>query len=231
MISPSPNSPVPSRRLLLVDDHPVLRHGLACLLEAEDDLRVGAQAGSAAEATLVLAAENFDLALLDISLGGVSGLDLLKTIRARWPELPVLVFSMHDELLYAERVLRVGARGYLMKDGNATHVVAAVRRVLEGQIYVSDAVNRRVLDRLLRGARGSYVEGTGQPVDLLSNRELEVFQFIGQGRGTREIAGELHVSVKTVETYRAHIKEKLHLKTAPELMRFALDWAHHRGEE
>ena len=227
MSSHSTNPAVTPHRILVVDDHPILRRGLVHLLESEPDLTVGGQAGNAARATVMLEAENFDLALLDISLQGVSGLDLLATIRARWPNLPVLVFSMHDELLYAERALRAGARGYVMKADDPASLLAAIRHVLAGKIYVSDPVNRRILDRLLHGARQVHVDGAGQIIDQLSNRELEVFRFIGQGRGTREIAGEMHVSVKTVETYRAHIKQKLRLKTASELMRVALEWTHY----
>ena len=225
------NPAVAPRRLLIVDDHPIMRQGLTHVLQLEPDLTVCAQADNATRAVALLETDAFDLALIDLTLQGVSGLDLLKTIRVRWPELPVLVLSMHDELLYAERVLRAGARGYVMKGEDSARLVAAVRRVLDGQLYVSDAVNRRVLDRLLRGTRHPHTDGAGQIIDLLSNRELEVFQLISRGQGTREIATEMHVSVKTIETYRAHIKEKLRLKTAPELMRVALDWTSHHGED
>ncbi len=191
----------------------------------EPDLHVCGQAKDAAQALEALHAKPFDLVILDISLRGVSGIDLLKDIRIHWPKLPVLVLSMHDEMLYAERALRAGARGYVMKQEATENIVAAVRRVLAGHLYVSDAVNSRMLNKLLDGGTDGNKSGGGNLIDLLSNRELEVFQFIGRGHGTRMIATEMHVSVKTVETYRAHIKEKLKLKTAPELMRFAVHWS------
>ena len=135
-----------------------------------------------------------------------------------WPRLPVLMLSMHDEMLYAERTLRAGARGYVSKQASADCILSAIRRVLAGQIYVSEEVSGRILGQLVKGETNA--QGQDSVINLLSNRELEVLQFIGRGRGTRDIAAEMHVSVKTVETYRAHIKEKLKLKTAPELMRF-----------
>ncbi len=213
--------PLP-RRLLLVDDHPLLRRGLVQLFSLETDLAVEGQAGSKAEALELLRAQEFDLVIADMSLGGVSGLDLLRDIRVHWPGLPVLILSMHDETLYAERVLRAGARGYVCKQASAENLLTAIRRVLAGQVYVSEEISARLLGKLVHGDADG--EGRRSIIDLLSNRELEVFQFIGQGRGTRDIAAEMHVSVKTVETHRAHIKEKLKLKSAPELMRFAVHW-------
>ena len=223
----TPDDPVTGvpHRLLIVDDHPAMRKGLAKLLETEWDLVVCGEAENSLQALAELRAKPFDLAIVDISLSGVSGIDLLKDLKIHWPSLPVLIFSMHDEILYTERALRAGARGYVMKQEPIENLVAAIRRVLGGHIYVSEAVNRRILSRLTDG--GSK-DGTGQLIDALSNRELEVFQLIGRGRGTRDIATEMHVSVKTVETYRAHIKDKLLLKSAPELMRFALDWVNHQ---
>ncbi len=223
----SESTPTPAR-LLLVDDHPLMRRGLTQLLSLEENLTVAGQASSCPEALAALRAQPFDLIIADVSLGGVSGLDLLKDIKIHWPKLPVLMLSMHDETLYAERVLRAGARGYISKQASAEHLVAAIRRVLSGQIYVSEEASGRILGKLVRGDADG--EGTNSVLDLLSNRELEVFQFIGRGRGTRDIAAEMHVSVKTVETYRAHIKEKLKLRSAPELMRFAVDWVSHQGQ-
>jgi len=221
----APPPTVHQRRLLIVDDHPIMRKGLAQLFAAEPDLAVGSQAEDAAQALAALHAQPYDLMILDISLRGVSGIDLLKDIRIHWPKLPVLVFSMHDETLYAERALRAGARGYVMKQETTQNILAAVRRVLDGHLYVSEAVNGRMLHKLLGGGGADGAgQGGGNVIDLLSNRELEVFQLIGRGHGTRDIATEMHVSVKTIETYRAHIKEKLRLKTAPELMRFAVNW-------
>ena len=223
------DSPVQSdaAQLLIVDDHPLMRRGLAQLLSAERDFTVRAQAANSAEALALLRAQPFDLVIADVTLSGVSGLDLLKDIKIHWPHLPVLMFSMHDEMLYAERALRAGARGYVSKQAAPECILSAVRRVLSGQIYVSEEVSGRILGKLVAGEANG--DGQDSVVNLLSNRELEVLQFIGRGRGTREIAAEMHVSVKTVETYRAHIKEKLKLRSAPELMRFAVDWVGHQG--
>ncbi len=212
------------RRVLVVDDHPVLWRGLAELLRNEPDLTVSASAASAAEALVQLRAARFDLAIVDISLRGVSGIDLLKDLKIHWPRMPVLVFSTHDEMLYAERALHAGARGYVMKQEAPERVVGAIRQVLGGGIYLSESVNTRVVKKMLQGSRDPAVPRN--VIDLLSNRELEVFRLIGQGRGTREIAEDMRVSVKTVETYRAHIKQKLGLTTAPELMRTAIEWLH-----
>ena len=228
MVTSDPTTLADAARLLIVDDHPLMRRGLVQLLSLEPDLTVRAQASSSAEALALLQAQPFELVIADVSLSGVSGLDLLKDIKTYWPKLPVLMLSMHDEMLYAERMLRAGARGYVSKQASAECILAAIRRVLGGQIYVSEEVSGRILGQLVKGETNS--EGKDSVVHLLSNRELEVLQFIGRGRGTREIAAEMHVSVKTVETYRAHIKEKLKLKTAPELMRFAVDWVGHQGQ-
>ena len=213
-------------RLLVVDDHPVIRKGLTKVLDLEPDLEVCGEADNAGQALAALRAGTFDLALVDISLRGVSGIDLLKDLKIHWPELPVLILSMHDEMLYAERALRAGARGYVMKQEPLAHVLTAIRRVLRGHIFVSEAVNGRILNRMTDSGKTG---GGGHLIEALSNRELEVFQFIGRGSGTRDIASEMHVSVKTVETYRAHIKDKLQLKTASELMRFAVDWVNHQS--
>ncbi len=216
--------PPAARRLLVVDDHPITRRGLAEVIANEPDLAITGNAASAAEALAQLRAAAFDLAIVDISLRGVSGIDLLKDLRIHWPKMPVLVFSAHDELLYAERALHAGARGYVMKQYAAHRIVDAIRQLLNGSLYLSEATNSRILGKMLHGSRDA--DAPASVIDLLSNRELEVFRLLGQGRGTRDIAGEMHVSVKTVETYRAHIKQKLHLTTAPELMRVAIEWLH-----
>ncbi len=216
------------RRLLVVDDHPVMRKGLATLLELEPDFAVCGEAENTIQALAELRTKPFDLAIVDISLRGVSGIDLLKDLKSDWPQMPVLILSMHDEKLYAERALRAGAWGYVMKCEPFERIVAAIRRVLDGHIFVSEAVNGRILSRMMDGGSNHKVGG-GPLTDALSNRELEVFRFIGHGHGTRDIATEMQVSVKTVETYRAHIKEKLQLKSAPELMRFAVDWINHQS--
>ena len=184
-------------------------------------MRIHAEAGSAAEALTALRSLKPDAAIIDISLPGTDGLELTKMIRAERPDLPILVLSMHDESLYAERVLRAGANGYLMKQEVAEKIIPAMRKVLNGEIYLSDRAGQRIL-RDVSGRAGR----TDKPsIEKLSDRELEVLRRIGQGQGTRQIAEQLHLSVKTIETYRAHIKEKLNLKNATELIRFAVQWA------
>lgn len=222
MNSSDVSPPTKIHRLLIVDDHPVARLGLTQMIEVERDLRVAAAAACASEAMHHLRAAEFDLAIIDISLHGLSGIDLLKDLKIHWPDMPVLVFSMHDERSYAERALNGGARGYLMKQENPQEIIGAIRRVLNGRLSLNDATYSRILSKMLDGGRNPSMPGSA--ADLLSNRELEVFRLLGGARGTREIAKEMHVSVKTVETYRAHIKKKLRLTTSPELMRAAIDW-------
>ncbi len=217
-----PKSKAPVRRVLIVDDHPMMRTGLAQLIGSEPDLKVVAEADNARQGLEAVSKQALDLVLLDISLPDKSGLELLKDIRAVRPELPVLVVSMHDELVFAERVLRAGGRGYIMKQEGGQKYLQAIRQVLAGQIYVSEKMSARILESL----SGSQTEKTGaSPVQRLSDREFEVFQLIGQGLGTREIAQRLHLSVKTIEVHRINIKEKLAVKTATELVRFAVRWA------
>ncbi len=209
-------------RVLIVDDHPVLCQGLAQMLEAEDDLSVPSTAGSAAEAIAILSTSTFDLAIIDISLRGLSGMDLLQDLKIRWPKMPVLVYSIHDEAFYAERALKVGARGYVMKLESCQSVLGAIRRVLSGCLSLSEAMNSRMLTKALQGGRDASMPGSA--VDLLSNRELEVFQMIGRGLGTRAVAEKMHIGVKTVDTHRAHIKQKLGLSTTLEVVRAAFEW-------
>lgn len=217
-----PKSKAPVRRVLIVDDHPMMRTGLAQLIGSEPDLKVVAEADNARQGLEAVSKLALDLVLLDISLPDKSGLELLKDIRAVRPELPVLVVSMHDELVFAERVLRAGGRGYIMKQEGGQKYLQAIRQVLAGQIYVSEKMSARILENL----SGSPAQKTGtSPVQRLSDREFEVFQLIGQGLGTREIAQRLHLSVKTIEVHRINIKEKLQVKTATELVRFAVRWA------
>jgi DNA-binding NarL/FixJ family response regulator len=208
------------RRVLIVDDHPIVRQGLRSLVEQEVDLTVCGEAGSAAEALKVLTALKPDLLLVDISLKGPDGLELTKSVRALKPGLPILIVSMHDESLYAERVLRAGANGYIMKEEVAENVVGAARKVLAGDIYISD----RMRQQILRGVAGQRTHPATSSIERLSDRELEVFRLIGQGHGTRQIAEDLHLSVKTIETYRAHIKEKMGLPNATSLVRQAVQW-------
>ena len=206
--------------MLLVDDHPVVRHGLSQMILREADLAVCGEAGNAPAALEDMRRLAPDLAVLDISLQGTNGIELIKLMRAEQPKLPILMLSMYDESLYALRALRAGARGYVMKGEAMDQILTAIRKVLNGDIYLS----HRFSERLVFNANQSLEGGMGSPVDKLSDRELEVLQFLGRGFGTREIADELHLSVKTIETHRAHIKEKLGFKDAGELVRFAIDW-------
>ena len=217
---------ISAKRILIVDDHPMMRTGLAQLIGNEPDLKVIAEASTAGQAINLATKHRFELALLDISLPDKNGLELIKDLRSLCPELPILVVSMHDEMVYAERALRAGARGYIMKQEGGQKFLTAIRQVLGGQICVSDAMSARILE-VFSGKQGDQ---GGSPVRKLSDREFEVFQFIGQGVSNRAIAEQLHLSVKTVEVHRAHIKEKLGLKTATELVRYALRWTDSQGQ-
>ena len=215
------------KRILIVDDHPMMRTGLAQLIDNEPDLKVYAEADNAGQAINLVAKQKFDLALLDISLPDKSGLELIKDIRSLAPELPVLVVSMHDEMIYADRVLRDGGRGYIMKQEGGENFLLAIRQVLAGQIFVSEKMSSRILEVF----SGRQMEKSSSPVQRLSDREFEVFQLIGQGIGTRAIADQLHLSVKTVEVHRANIKEKLGLESATKLVRFAVRWVDSQGQD
>jgi DNA-binding NarL/FixJ family response regulator len=204
-----------------VDDHPVMRKGLALTLDAEMDLSVVGQMSSAEEAMDEIERLEPDLAIIDISLPGMSGMELVKHLQARMPELRTLVVSRHDESLYAERAIRAGARGYIMKLEAGDVIVKAVRQVMGGGIYVSDEINERLLLSMASGGRERISQS---PLEVLSDRELEVFELTGRGTGTRDIAERLHLSVKTVESYRARIKKKLNLESATELMQHAVQW-------
>lgn len=222
-LAKSATKPPRKHRLFLVDDHPVTREGLTRLINLEPDLEVCGQAGTAARALAMLDSAKPDLAIVDVSLAaGPSGLELVKDIAGRRERLPMLVLSTHDESLYAERALRAGARGYVMKQEPMERVMDAIRQVLRGGVYLSERMTARVLHKMTQ----NEVPPTASEIEQLSDRELEVFRLIGQGCGTRQIASRLHLSVSTVETHRAHIKEKLHLQRAPELVRRAVEWVH-----
>jgi DNA-binding NarL/FixJ family response regulator len=208
-------------RVFVVDDHPIVRQGLALLINRESDLTVCGEAEDAQAAMRLLATAQPDVMVVDISLNGPDGLDLLKDIRARCPDLPVLILSMHDESIYAERALRAGAQGYIMKQEATEKVLVALRRILSREIYVSERIANRMLQRYI----GSPTAGTVSSIADLTDRELEVFRLIGEGHSTRRIAEELHISVKTVESYQAHIKEKLSLRSARELVQHAIQWS------
>lgn len=208
------------RTVLIVDDHPIVRQGLAMLINQEQDLVVCGQAEDAHEAMRAVRESEPDMVIVDISLKETSGVELIKDLQVQHPDLPILTLSMHDEAVYGERALRAGARGYIMKQEATEKVVTAIRRVLEGEIYVSDGMAAKMVSKLVVGAG----KRTGSPVERLSDRELEVFRMLGEGYNTREMAEKLHLSVKTIETYRAHIKDKLALQDASELLRSAIQW-------
>lgn len=212
-----------TKRILIVDDHPIVRQGVRHVIEQEPDLRICAEAESATEALQALQQHQPDLAIVDISLKGTDGLELTKWIRAQNDQVPVLIMSMHDESLYAERVLRAGAYGYVMKAEVADRIVDAIRKVLKGEIYLSEKVGQNILHEV----SGRTTAMDESPIRQLSDRELEVFRLIGQGHGTRDIASLLHLSIKTIETYRSHIKEKLGLTSATQLVRYAAQWNEH----
>jgi DNA-binding NarL/FixJ family response regulator len=207
-------------RVLLVDDHPIVRQGLALLIDREADLSVCGEAEGAHSAFHAIATLRPDIVLLDISLSGPDGLDVLKEIRAKSANLPVLMLSMHDETIYAERAMRAGANGYIMKQEATEKVLVAIRRILRGGVYLSDRLTNTMLQQFVHGASTAKKS----PLVGLTDRELEVFRLIGQGHGTRQIADELHLSVKTIESYQAHIKEKLSLRNARELVQHAIEW-------
>lgn len=207
-------------RILIVDDHPIVRQGLTEMINHQRDLAVCGAAEDAHRGLDLLQTTRPDLVIVDISLKGSNGLELLKNIRVRYPKTRVLVLSMHDEALYAVRALRAGAAGYIMKQEATHQVLAAIQRVLLGEIYLSERMEKRMMHQLVGGRSAR----TGSPIEDLSDRELEVFGLIGQGHGTRQIAEELHLSVKTIESHRAHIKEKLNLKNATELVQHAIQW-------
>jgi DNA-binding NarL/FixJ family response regulator len=209
------------KRLFILDDHPMMREGLAQLINNEPDLTVCGEAGTGAEAFEQVTKLKPDLFLADISLPDKHGLEVVKDVLAQQPGLGVLVISMHDESLYAERVLRAGARGYIMKQEGGAKLMQAIRRVLEGKIYVSDAVSANILESF--SGRDEAAAGRGA-IEKLTDREFEVLQLLGQGKGTREVAEQLRLSGKTVEAHRANIKRKLNLKTGAELMRYAVRW-------
>jgi DNA-binding NarL/FixJ family response regulator len=204
--------------VIIVDDHPVVRHGLAQYINQENDLVVSGQAGDAHEALKLIEEISPDIVIADLSLRDRPGLELIKDIESQFPKLPVLVLSMHDESLWAERVLRAGARGYIMKQEATDKVVNAIRRVLNGDIWVSEAIAARMLQKLSKGRPAAE----GSPLEALTDRELVIFQMVGLGLSVREIAARLSLSAKTVEAHREHIKEKLNLKSSAELLRYAI---------
>ena len=208
------------RTVFVIDDHPIVREGLTQLINREPDLTVCGTAEDIYEALKAMQTLKPDIALADISLKGADGIELIKNLKIRMPALPVLVLSIHDESIYAPRALRAGARGFIMKQEATENVLLALRRVLSGEIYLSKRMANKMLQQFV-GASGTAQKFS---IDRLSDRELEVFRLIGQGHGTRRIAEELRLSVKTVESYREHIKEKMTLSDASELVQHAIQW-------
>jgi len=209
-----------AKRIVIVDDHPLFRKGLEQLIQSEDSFAVCGEANNAPEAMDVIRKLNPDLAIVDLSLPGANGIELIKNIRAEFSKLPILVLSMHDESLYALRALRAGAEGYVMKHEAMANVIEAIREVFNGRPYLSPAMAAQVITKFAH----RQAEGEADAVERLSDRELEVLELIGKGNDVRQIAKLLHLSPKTVETHRSHIKDKLDLKNSREVARFALQW-------
>jgi DNA-binding NarL/FixJ family response regulator len=207
-------------RIFIVDDHTMFREGLRQLIEHDTGLTVCGDAADAATAIEGIRQSNPDVVIVDITLSDSSGLDLVKNIRNDYEDLPVLVVSMHEESLYAERALRAGAMGYVMKNEPAKTVTAAIHGVLRGEMYLSRKMSSSVISKFMRGE----TEEPMSPLEMLSDRELEVFRMLGQGKGTRQIAQDLGLSIPTIQSFRNRIKEKLHLKSAPELVLHAINW-------
>jgi DNA-binding NarL/FixJ family response regulator len=222
---PTPPAPQNLKRILLVDDHPMVRERLTEAIRREPDLTVCGEAEDRFQAMEQIAATRPDLAIVDLTLKRSHGMELIKDIRGRHPDLAVLVVSMHDEMLHAERVIRAGARGYITKQEATRKIMVAIRTVLDGDVYLSE----KMAAQIAATAVGSSRTKASLPMDKLSDRELCVFEMIGQGHGTRQIADELHLDMRTIETYRARIKEKLNLKDANDLLQHAIHWMQTEG--
>lgn len=206
-------------KVLIVDDHALIREGLKRFLDMEDDLSVCGEAEEGQQALQLIAERKPDVAIVDLGLSGMSGLDLIKNIKKKFPRLPILVLSMHDESIYVERTLRAGARGYIMKRGGSTEVLKALRRVIDGKVYVSESMTEKMLGKVARANTPS-----SSSIESLSDREFEVFQLLGKGFRVSAIAERLHVSVKTVEFYRDQVKKKLKMSTTATLRQYAVQW-------
>jgi DNA-binding NarL/FixJ family response regulator len=211
-------------RVLLVDDHPVLRRGLAQMINAESDMTVVGEAEDSGKGFELVGTLAPDVAVIDISLKTGNGIELVKNVKARYPDMLMLVLSMYDESLYAERALRAGSRGYIMKEEASEQIIVAIRRVKAGEIFLSEKMKSKMLHQLATGAKAVI-----SPLEQLTDRELQVFRLIGEGNSTRQIAAQLHLSVRTVEAYREYIKTKLNLKNATELVQHAFHWVHHEA--
>jgi DNA-binding NarL/FixJ family response regulator len=208
------------RRVLIVDDHPIVRQGLRRVMENEDDLMVCGEAESVRDARIAVRELNPDVIVADVSLKQGDGIELVRDVRAHHPHLPILVLSMHDETIYAERMLAAGANGYIMKQAAAEQFLVAIRRVIDGGIYVSESIGNKMIQKFASG--GAYL--SANPIDRLSNRELQILHMIGKGMTTRETAESLNLSIKTVESHRQRIKRKLNLSTGTQLVQYAVNW-------
>ena len=208
-------------QVLIVDDHPVVRDGLTTIINHEQDLNVCGGADDAHQALKSIGELKPDVVIVDISLKNSDGIELTKSIKENHPKSPVVVLSVHDESIYAERALRAGAKAYLMKDAVSGNIVKAIRTVLSGEIYVSDTISKKILHKIA----GDKTEMAKSSIENLSNREFEIFRLIAEGHKASQIAKDLHLSVKTVETYRGRLKEKLNLDSATELLQYAIKWA------
>jgi DNA-binding NarL/FixJ family response regulator len=209
-----------ARRVLIVDDHPIVRQGLRQIMEHEDDLMVCGEAESVQDAMAAIRDLRPDAVVADLSLKQSDGIELVRDVRAHFPRLPILVLSMHDEAIYAERILSAGANGYIMKQAASEQFLASLRRVLDGGIYVSEAIGNSMIKKIAAG--GGYT--SGNPVDRLSTRELQILHMIGKGMSTRETAQSLNLSIKTVESHRQRVKRKLSLSTGAQLVQYAVNW-------
>lgn len=221
MTEPTAESKPPTKsRIFLVDDHAMFREGLRQLIEREADMTVCGDAADAAAALTGIATASPDLVIVDISLGGTSGIELIKTIKSQYEDMPVLVVSMHEESLYSERALRAGAMGYVMKHEPSKTVKTAIRKVLDGDLFLSPKMSSTMVARLVHGTGERF----SSPLETLSDRELEVFRMLGQGKAVRLIAEEMGVTIPTVNSFRNRIKEKLNLKSSTEVMLQAIQW-------
>ncbi|HWS62329.1 MAG TPA: response regulator transcription factor [Steroidobacteraceae bacterium] len=208
----------PVRRVLIIDDHPIVREGLRSILDSQDDLTICGEAETAREARIAIKRLNPDVVVTEFSLKQGDGIDLVREVRAHHPQLPILVLSSHDEAIYAERMLAAGANGYIMKQAASEQFLGSLRHVLDGHIYVSEAVGNNMIHKFAAGGP----RRSANPIDRLSNRELQILHMIGKGMSTREAAQALNLSIKTIESHRQRVKRKLNLNTGTQLVRFAV---------
>jgi len=220
-------SKISRTQILIVDDHPVVRDGLASIINHQRDMNVCGEAEEANDAMNAIAESNPDLVIVDISLKCSDGIELTKSIKAKYPKLSIIVFSIHDESVYAERSLLAGAKGYLMKDAVSENIIKAIRTVLSGEIYVSSTILKQFMHQIA----GDKTGDTNTPIENLSNREFEIFRLIGQGYKSSQIASQLHLSAKTIETYRSRVKLKLNLSNAAELLQYSIKWSMSQDRE